>query len=105
MIKEINAVFDGDNANDADDASEGSLSNNNHIYPTKGCLFPNKDDQMSKKIKVLMKIFYPEKPDHFGPSDCCKEDMQFIEKKKPRTEEQQPLIRSRVHQHLRSHPI
>ena len=43
-----------------------------------------------------MKYIDPEKPDPFNPSNLYQEDMQFIEKKKPSTEEQQPQILAQI---------
>ena len=41
VMEESNAVFEGD---DADGTSEGSVSDNNHVYPNKGNCLADEDD-------------------------------------------------------------
>ena len=72
MIEETNTVFDGD---DADAASEGSVSDNNPVYPNKGNIFADKDERIAKTNGYLMKYIDPDTLDSFDQSNLCEEHM------------------------------
>ena len=76
MIEESNAFFEVDDDNAG---SEGSVSVDNHVYPNQGNVLADDDDQITQKIKDLMKHIYPDQPDPFDSANFCKDDMHYVE--------------------------
>ena len=93
VTEETNAVSEG---GDDDAGSKGSVSIDDHVYPNQRNLLAKEDDQITQKIKDIMKYIDPDQPDPFDPANLCKDNMQFIEKTKPCTEEQPPQILTKI---------